>query len=135
MKGDAGREIRREKMGRRQIVGRIALERIYRLFELAGVEFVRHPERSNRYVQLALKIGKRCNVPVPHELKRNYCKKCHAFLKEGANAKIRVSGGILKITCTGCGVTKKISAVRNGKKAGEKSKTNQDKKASGKRLQ
>lgn len=107
-------------MGKREIVQGIATERIYRLFELAEAEFRKRPERSNRYVELALRIGKRCNVSVPQELKRNYCKKCHSFLKEGTNAKIRVSGSILKITCNECNSTKKISAVRREKRAAKR---------------
>jgi len=114
-------------MGRRDIVQGIALERVYRLFELAGVEFKAHPERSDRYVELALKIGKRCNVSVPQELKKNYCKKCFSYLKEGANSKIRVGGGILKITCAKCGATKKISAVKKAKTVLRKAKASKRK--------
>lgn len=112
-------------MSKREIVQKIARERIYRLFELAEEEFKEHPERSNRYIELALRIGKKCNVSVPQELKKNYCKKCHSFLKAGLNAKIRVSGSILKITCLKCNATKKISAVRKERKA---SRTNQGRK-------
>ncbi len=107
-------------MKKREIIEGIALARIHRLFELAEKEFSKHPERSNRYIELALKIGKKCNVSVPQELKKSYCKKCHRFLKEGVNSKIRVSGSILKITCLECNSTKKISAVKRGKKPGKK---------------
>jgi ribonuclease P protein subunit RPR2 len=96
-------------MGKKDVMGQIARERICRLFELAGKEFSEHPERSDRYVQLALKIGKRCNESVPWELKKNYCKKCKSYLKEGRNSKIRIEGSILKITCNKCGFTRKTS--------------------------
>jgi len=110
---------RQWEMKKREVIGGIALARIHRLFELAEKEFSKHPERSNRYVELALRISKKCNVSMPQELKKSYCKKCHCFLKEGVNSKIRVSGSILKITCLECNSTKKISAKR-GKKPGKK---------------
>jgi len=87
---------------------KIALERIYRLFELAEQNFGKHSERSKRYVELALKIGKRCNVRMPAELKRRFCKKCGNYLKAGINSKIRVSKSIVKITCLECGYTRKF---------------------------
>jgi len=102
-------------MSMNEIVRGIALERIRILFMAADKEFSEHPNRSRRYVELALKIGKKCNVPVPQELKKNYCKKCGAFLKEGRNSKIRISAGIMKITCTECNATKKIAVKRERK--------------------
>ena len=56
---------------------KIASERINILFRLASEEFKKHPERSNRYVELARKIGMRYNVRIPKLLKRRFCKKCH----------------------------------------------------------
>src|SRR3989344_3620726 len=67
-------------------VEQIATERIARLFELAESEFEQHPKRSHRYVQLALKISTRNRARVPLELKTQYCKKCHSFLKQNQNA-------------------------------------------------
>jgi ribonuclease P protein subunit RPR2 len=100
----------KKRMRRKDIVKKIALERIYRLFELAEQSFEKQPERSKRYVELALKIGKHCNVSVPTELKKKFCKKCGAFLKAGVNSKIRIAKHILKVTCLNCGYTRKIRA-------------------------
>ena len=105
-----GAEMAKRKMRKKDIVRKIALERIYRLFELAEKSFEKHPERSARYVELALKIGKRCNVSVPAELKGKFCKKCGAFLKVGVNSKIRIAKHIVKVTCLNCGYTRKIRA-------------------------
>jgi len=82
---------------------KIALERIYRLFELAEKEFPKHPERSNRYVELARKLGTRNKAPIPAELKKRFCKKCGSFLKKGKNASWRELGSMVEITCTKCG--------------------------------
>ena len=81
----------------------IALERIWRLFELAEQEFAQHPERSRRYVQLARKISTRNKATVPTELKKRFCKKCGAFLVKGKNAKWKQEEKWVEITCGECG--------------------------------
>jgi ribonuclease P protein subunit RPR2 len=81
----------------------MALQRIIRLFELADLEFHDSPERSNRYVQLARRIGMRYRVRMPADLKRRICKHCHAYLVQGATARTRLQGTHVSITCTACG--------------------------------
>jgi ribonuclease P protein subunit RPR2 len=95
----------------KNLVKQIALERIYRLFELAGDAFGKHPERSKRYIELAQKMSSRNKVSLPQELKKAFCKKCGAYLKAGRNAKLRVKGKLLKVTCSDCNTTKKIGLV------------------------
>ncbi len=80
----------------------LALERIYRLFELAEQEFLTQPKRSHHYVQLALKIGMRNRCRIPSELKTSYCKKCHSFLKDKINRDIIDRGGFVEIHCHEC---------------------------------
>ena len=86
---------------------KIALERIYRLFELAEQNFGQHPERSKRYVDLARKIGTRTNTRIPQELKKSFCKKCSSFLVDGKNAKLQTSGTFLVTRCLECGFERK----------------------------
>ena len=81
----------------------IALERIYRLFELAEQEFALHSERSRRYVELARKISMRNKAPIPAELKKRFCKKCGAFLVKGKNAEEKAAGELVEIHCKECG--------------------------------
>lgn len=80
----------------------IALERIYRLFELAETEFPKHPERSKRYVELARKIGTRNKAIIPAELKKQFCKKCGSFLVKGKNAEWKEKGELVEIKCKEC---------------------------------
>lgn len=108
-------------------VRKIALERIYRLFELAEINFEKHPKRSTRYIELARKIAMRYNVRIPFELKQKFCKKCNAFLKAGVNAKIRVSGQILKITCLNCNYTRKVGRKPKCQKKGAGKNLGKDK--------
>lgn len=97
-------------MQNRGFVEKIAVERIWRLFELAEQEFLKHPERSRRYVQLAKRIAERNNVSIPKELRTEFCKYCSAYLKLGKNAKLRVKGKMLLLTCMECNKTRKMGA-------------------------
>ena len=92
---------------KKNFVAKISLERIYRLFELADAE--KDKKRSKRYVELARKIATRNRVRIPQELKKSFCKKCGAFLKQGINSKLRVTKSYLSVSCEECGAAKKIS--------------------------
>ena len=84
----------------------IAKERIQILFRLAEEEFSNgRKDLANRYVELARKISTRCNVRIPKELKRRFCKKCMAYLKPGVNARVRIRSEkkYVLITCLECG--------------------------------
>lgn len=80
----------------------IARQRMERLFELAGASAGTHPERSDRYVELALRIGMRLRVRPTREMKRMFCKSCWGFLSP-AQRMVRLRGGILVIKCMRCG--------------------------------
>lgn len=81
---------------------KIARERIQILFDEAEKA---DPKLARRYVELARKIGMRYNVRIPRDLKRKYCKHCHAFLRFGANAKHSVRKGVVTIKCFSCNKT------------------------------
>jgi len=81
----------------------IALERIYRLFELAGQEFGKNPGRSKRYVGLARKLSTRNKAVIPASLKKKFCKKCGCFLVKGKNAEWKDLEKLVEITCKECG--------------------------------
>ena len=82
----------------------IALERIYRLFELAEKEFGKgNKERANRYVELARKISSRNKATIPTELKKRFCKKCGCFLGKEKNAGVVEKEKWVEIKCKECG--------------------------------
>ncbi|MCX9013722.1 MAG: ribonuclease P [Candidatus Methanoperedens sp.] len=81
----------------------MAHQRINRLFELAASEFDTHPERSNRYVNLARRLSMRYRVRMPDELKPMICKHCHSYLVQGKNARTRLQGKRITTTCLICG--------------------------------
>jgi len=87
--------------GERKLKGnqKIALERIYRLFELAEG----NDEYAKRYLQLAKRIGEKCRVSVPKELKEKYCKKCFSL-----KVTQKKEAPFLIVTCKECGFSKKF---------------------------
>ncbi|MBS3106813.1 ribonuclease P [Candidatus Woesearchaeota archaeon] len=78
------RKIPREK------VQKIARERIRKLFEEAEKAFREHPERSDRYVQIAWKIATKNKARIPRELKRKFCRHCKSFWMPGKTVSLHV---------------------------------------------
>ena len=84
----------------------LALERIYRLSELAENEQAKKPERNKRYIGIAIEIGKKTRARIPEELKTKYCKKCKSYLNK-KNSKISVNGTLITVKCLECGFERK----------------------------
>jgi ribonuclease P protein subunit RPR2 len=91
---------------------KIALERIYRLFELA--EEMHKSKREDkkelvkRYLSLAKRIGEKTNVSIPKKLKKRFCKNCFSM-----NIEEKEEKPFLIIKCKDCEFEKKYSL--NGK--------------------
>lgn len=86
----------------------IAIERMEILFNRAEMEFITHPERSNRYVELALKLSTKYNTKIPEKWSRRYCKNCKSFLAPGRNCTVRLVNSEVNIFCGECGQVMKI---------------------------
>jgi ribonuclease P protein subunit RPR2 len=84
---------------------KIAKERIDILFKLAEKELKKNPKRSRRYIELARRIGMRCNVRLTPEQRRNFCKKCNQLLipKKTCIVEVNSQGKLIKIKCLNCG--------------------------------
>ena len=93
----------------------IAIERMNILFNRAEMEFITHPERSNRYVELALKLSTKYNTKVPYEWSKRYCKECKSFLKPGRNCTVRLVDSEVNIFCGECGHAMKVPYHREKK--------------------
>ncbi len=96
------------KKPNKNLVQKIALERIYRLMDLALAEWKTNPERSKDYLMLMKKISMRNKVKIPKEVKELYCKKCFSVLMDSADKETRIKGKIVFIKCRKCGNTKKV---------------------------
>jgi ribonuclease P protein subunit RPR2 len=69
---------------------RIAQERIQILLRLAKDEALVHPQRSQRYVELAQKISRKYKVRIPLKRKRSFCSECNVFWRPGSNVSVRL---------------------------------------------
>ena len=61
------------------------------------------PETIDAAARDILRIGKRHGERPDSEISRLICRNCEAALIPGRNARFRVSGGMLVITCEDCG--------------------------------
>lgn len=81
----------------------IATERIERLHELAReAAAAGDGERGRRYVRRARRIAERNRLTLPRQFVRYTCDRCDAYLRPGANARVRLQDGHVVITCD-CG--------------------------------
>jgi ribonuclease P protein subunit RPR2 len=87
----------------KNLIENISIQRMWRLFELAKREYIKNPERSERYVQLIRNISMRNRMSIPREIKRSICKHCYAFLVPGSNARYRLEEGFIVVSCKRCG--------------------------------
>jgi|TARA_Y100000310_G_C20626390_1_gene786139 ribonuclease P protein subunit RPR2 len=89
-------------------IKQIGKERITTLFKEAAESFKKHPERSHRYVTLALRIAAKTHVKIPLVYRRRFCKHCKSYLVSGINARVRTKEGKLIIYCQKCKHYKRI---------------------------
>ncbi len=98
-------EIKAKKINPKQ---KIALERIYRLFELASeIQKNKIDDKEKfvkKYLMLAKRIGEKTNVSIPKELKKSFCKKCYSLNVQKIEQK-----PFLIIKCSNCRFEKKFS--------------------------
>lgn len=81
----------------------LAADRIDRLHELARNAAAGGQEaRARRYVRRARRVAERNRLSLPRTLKRFSCDACDAYLRPGANARVRLQDGHVVITCE-CG--------------------------------
>jgi ribonuclease P protein subunit RPR2 len=83
-------------------VQRIAVERMWRLFELAQKEWEKNPAHARRYIQLIQGFSTRFRIAIPSKIKNSYCKTCRNVWVEGENVKRRIKGNTLNSNCLIC---------------------------------
>ena len=88
---------------------KIAEERIRMLFNKAEEKFDKEPELSNRYIELAQKIGERTQTSIPSNLKKHFCSNCNTYWIHGNNCKVRIDSQnqLIKYKCLTCGEEQK----------------------------
>ncbi|NMB77541.1 MAG: ribonuclease P [Methanomicrobiales archaeon] len=90
----------------------IARERVAVLFSRAEAAFSLHPERSNRYVEIARKIAMRQRIRIDREFRRRFCHHCSAYLMPGQNMRVRVHRGNVVVTCHVCNKKTRYRVVK-----------------------
>jgi ribonuclease P protein subunit RPR2 len=85
----------------------MAAQRIDRLFAMAEKACKDRPDLADRYVDIARRISMRHRVSIPGKLKRHVCKQCCGYLAPGVNARVRIDGRNILITCQRCGGIKR----------------------------
>lgn len=81
---------------------RIAEERLEVLASLVREVTPERPDLARQYVRLARRIAERYRLDLPRRLSRFTCEACDAYLRPGANARVRLQDGHVVITCS-CG--------------------------------
>lgn len=114
-------------MVKKRIVRDIAIQRIDKLLNLA-YECARagRIEDSRRYVEIALRVSRRCRVRIRRFWRRFICKRCHVMLVPGITGRFRVrsegKGSRVVVTCLMCGWIKRYPIKLRGVKGGEEAK-------------
>jgi ribonuclease P protein subunit RPR2 len=98
---------RKQRAAKKAFNTDMAAQRIERLFRLAGEACRDRPDLADRYVDIARRISMRHRVGIPGELKRHMCKNCCGYLAPGVNARVRIDGRNILITCQRCGGIKR----------------------------
>ena len=92
--------MRRARLPPRVTVG---TERIDRLTDLAREATANGDEdRARQYVRRARRIAERNRLTLPRRFVRYTCDRCDAYLRPGANARVRLQDGHVVVTCD-CG--------------------------------
>jgi len=91
-----------KERSRNPVTKKIAAERITILFQEARIAFSSHPERSNRYVNIARRIAMRQRIRIEREFRRQFCHHCYTYLVPGKNMRVRVHRGNVVVTCSSC---------------------------------
>lgn len=81
---------------------KIAKERINELFKQAELRYKEDSKLSDRYVEIARKIGMKYKVRIPKELKRRFCKHCYKYLVPGVNSRVRLTNSKVVCYCESC---------------------------------
>lgn len=84
-------------------IQRVAVERMWRLFELAQKAWKKNPLRTRRYITLIQGFSTRFRTPIPAEIKKSFCKHCKNYWVEGENVKRRIHGKTITTNCLICG--------------------------------
>ena len=87
---------------------KIPEERIEILFKQAEEKFSRDRELSDRYVEIARRIGERTQTSIPEDLRKKFCSNCETYWRPGETCKVGIDSkkNLVKYSCLECGEEK-----------------------------
>jgi RNase P subunit RPR2 len=93
-----------KKRNARPLTGiqKIAIERMWRLDELAAENVQEHPARARRYVQLIRGLSTRFRVPIPMQVRNRFCKTCENYWIDGVSVTRRITHHTMNMNCKIC---------------------------------
>jgi ribonuclease P protein subunit RPR2 len=83
----------------------LALERIYRIIDIAKETALYDLELANKQASIAKRISMRYKVRLPYEIRMLFCKRCKRFIVPGINSRVRIGRSNVKairISCLEC---------------------------------
>lgn len=92
-----------------------AREHIRQLMAQAVEVFAKDKSLADRYVHMARSIAMRFRIMFPRDLKRQFCRHCHSFLRPGVNCTIRTHEGHVVYTCKECSRMSRYPYIREQK--------------------
>ena len=81
----------------------IAEERMQILFESALSDAKNNPRMAQHNAMILRRISSKYRLPLPHHIRRSFCKKCKMFIVPGIGSKVRINRSNVCTTCTYCG--------------------------------
>ena len=87
---------------KKEIVKRIARNRIIILLKNVERIFLENNKLGQRYIEIIRKLSRKYRVKIPYEYKMRICNHCKSFLWPGVNCRVRIrkDNKNLKITTT-----------------------------------
>lgn len=93
---------KKNKFKNKQMIKKVAEERMKQLFDLAKNVYSEDMELANRYIYLARMTSMKYKVPIEREDKRLFCKHCKTMLIPSKNARVRITGKTITYYCEAC---------------------------------
>tara|TARA_B100002003_G_C14078879_1_gene519035 strand:- start:565 stop:876 length:312 start_codon:yes stop_codon:yes gene_type:complete len=94
--------MRRYKALNPQVKGKVVGEMTHLLAQALDYFSAGKKDMANKWAQKARRVGMKYKVNMPTQLRRQICKKCHAFLVVGKNLMIRTKEGNVVYHCKEC---------------------------------
>ncbi len=91
-----------------KLAAKAAKQHIEEYFQQADAAYEENPTRAHRYAELAWKMALKHRIRLSGEQRKQLCKSCHHFLKEGKNSRFRTRNGKIILTCLDCGGIRRI---------------------------